>query len=152
MGRTALLVLAGALVTAAAASAGGLAGSGPSVESDSVVGSSTVHQEINVLGSDFHYWIRVRDPEGPPPFCVTLELERKRNGRWEGLGIDPGQHRGVRECCPDPHAGESCESSETMSAWDLFVYPRPGSLRKLRAGKLRVRGSTDLGPSLALRP
>jgi hypothetical protein len=124
----------------------------PKVDSDSTVGTSQIHQEIDLIGSSIHYWIRVTDPHGPPPYCVTLELERRRDGAWHGLGVDPGQHRGVRECCPDPKPDESCESSGDTSAWDLFVYPSKRNFKAFKAGELRVRGSTDLGPSLAFRP
>ena len=124
---------------------------GPAVESDSTVGGARVHQEINFWDPEIHYWIHVHGASGVSPFCVTLRLEKRVDGDWQGIGIDSRQRRGVKECCPTPHQGETCGSSATDSYWDLFLYPQGRLLRKVRHGRLRIHGFTDLGPSLALR-
>jgi hypothetical protein len=118
------------------------------VEEDVTVDGTKIHHEINLLSGDFHYFFKARNANGVPEFCVTLRLERKRAGEWRGIG--GGVQRRRHFCCD---AGNSkCRPNGATGVWDLFVYPTDRLRRRLRNGRLRLHGFTDLGPSLVLRP
>jgi hypothetical protein len=121
---------------------------GPHVASDAEVDGTQVHQEINYRDSQtIHYWIHASNPAGVRPFCVTLRLEKKGKNGWQGIGM--GSRKGVRECCPQPD--EECFPTETDGNWDLFVYPRGKTARRVANGRLRIHGFSDFGPSIVLR-
>lgn len=121
---------------------------GPHAESDSVVGTTEIHQEINYSRSAVHFWFHAYDPGGVDPFCVKLKLERRSDGGgWQGIGMS--SRRGRTECCPQPD--EECFPSATDGYWDLFLYPNERLRRKIRRGVLRIRAFSDFGPSLVLR-
>lgn len=136
------VVLSAVLGLSSAASAGTV------VESNTVDGNRSLSQQLNVgrFGLiDYH--IVAKDPDGLYPYCVTARLERHGKNGWRGIpkSIQTFRH----ECFKKPSEGES--RSETFAAWDTFLYPRKRIWRKVHEGKLRVRGSTDLGGELTLR-
>jgi hypothetical protein len=119
----------------------------PSVESDVSVDGTKIHQEINVLAGDLHYWFKGTNASGVPEFCVTLRLERKRGGGWERIGRGIRRHRHF--CCDADNP--KCRPDSSTGVWDLFVYPNDRLWRRIKKGRLRVHAFTDLGPSLILR-
>jgi hypothetical protein len=121
---------------------------GPRAASDSIVNGTSVHQEINVFPDAIHYWYLASNPAGVAPFCVTLQLERKRPSTgWQGIGLDG--RRGSTGCCPNPD--DECFDGPTIGFWDLFIYPGKQLRRKVRDGRLRIHGFSDFGPSITLR-
>ena len=111
-----------------------------------MVGTTEIHQEINYSNFAVHFWFHAHDPSGVDPFCVTLQLERKSEGAWEGIGMS--NQRGRTACCPQPD--EECFTA-TDGYWDLFLYPREKLRRRIKQGDLRIRAFSDFGPSLVLR-
>lgn len=141
------LALATVLLVTFAVAPGALAA--PHVESDSDVAGTQVHQEIDFLNpKTIHYWFHASNPAGVAPFCVTLQLEQRQAGAWQGVGMS--SQTGVTECCPQPD--EECFPTATDGYWDLFLYPKGKRLmRKINRGQYRIRGFSSLGPSLALK-
>jgi hypothetical protein len=120
---------------------------GPTVETDSTVSGTQIHQELNFGADAIHYWFKAENAAGMPEFCVTLKLQRKKGKSWRGIGR--GSRKGLTDCCD--HGNTDCFPRETLGVWDLFLYPRGKLERKVRRGRLRIHASTDLGPSLVLR-
>ena len=91
-----------------------------------------------------HYFVSATDPSGFGPYCVTTQLQRRVDGnKWRGIG----------RASTDRYRNECFEAtSETKANWDSFIYPTPALMQRFLDGKLRVRGSTDLGGRLILRP
>lgn len=114
------------------------------VKSDTTHGDRRIHQELNVHRDAVHYFVRVTDPKGFDPYCVTTQLQRKASPtKWRGIGN--GSTDRYRNQCFEA-------TNETKVTWDSFIYPTPKLMQRLNSGQLRVRGSTDLGGRLILRP
>jgi hypothetical protein len=116
-----------------------VAGSASAVTRD---GNRETLQRLHVRPGVIHHFVKVTDPDGFEPYCVTTVVERRRAIGWEPLsGKSPRTRR--EQCFPSTAAS-------TVS-WDSFVYPNVATYRALKRGKLRVVGSIDLGARLVVR-